>query len=482
MHAEQTGIDAAAAIPFASVSCTSGHHRYGVIDRTVSETSAGVAPARIALLTPYDGGNLGDGAIQDAMLLNLSRMLPNAEFAGISLNCENFASRHRAAAFPLCAMDLPFYGMRRGAVQHREHFSGPPGTASASLKQRLLSWRIIKRILTPIRILLAECRHSRNAYNLLRTQTLLIVSGGGQLDEEWGGWRGHPYSLFKWALLARLARVPLAVASVGACKIESAPARGLIWTALRLARYRSYRDGASRRIVAKFFSAGEHDPIVPDLAFSLPAVSSSAYAKPVPKSDRRTIAVSLIAYAKPGHWPSQDAEVFRRYSSEMATVVSQLLQRGFCITLVSTSLGDDTTVIPEVLAALDRTTRETLCSHVTVPEIGGWQDFVAAIGEADVLIASRLHSTILGLVTGLPTVAISFDPKVDRVMQDVGLSEYLLNIRRFGADDVLALVERATQDRKSVLDRIASYRQCAAELMNAQFYSLAALASASNRT
>src|SRR6185437_9395874 len=53
----------------------------------------------------------------------------------------------------------------------------------------------------------------------------LIVSGGGQLDEEWGGAWGHPFALFKWAMLARLAKVPLAFASVGACKAASTTSR-----------------------------------------------------------------------------------------------------------------------------------------------------------------------------------------------------------------------------------------------------------------
>ena len=57
---------------------------------------------------------------------------------------------------------------------------------------------------------------------LLRTQDLLIISGGGQLDEEYGGaWR-LPFAICKWVLLARLARVPCAMASVGAGMITFA--------------------------------------------------------------------------------------------------------------------------------------------------------------------------------------------------------------------------------------------------------------------
>jgi hypothetical protein len=45
---------------------------------------------RVALLTPYDGGNLGDAAIQDAMIENIRRRLPGVRLSGISLSSESF--------------------------------------------------------------------------------------------------------------------------------------------------------------------------------------------------------------------------------------------------------------------------------------------------------------------------------------------------------------------------------------------------------
>ena len=51
-----------------------------------------------------------------------------------------------------------------------------------------------------------EVRHSVEGYRFLRTQHLLVVSGGGQLTEEWGGAWQHPFGLFKWAILAQSSR------------------------------------------------------------------------------------------------------------------------------------------------------------------------------------------------------------------------------------------------------------------------------------
>src|ERR1019366_4058919 len=67
---------------------------------------SGTSP-RIALLTPYTGGNLGDAAIQDAMIFNLRRRMPGAQFFGITLDGDNFLRQHGEGAFPLMAVSVP---------------------------------------------------------------------------------------------------------------------------------------------------------------------------------------------------------------------------------------------------------------------------------------------------------------------------------------------------------------------------------------
>src|SRR5208283_3387887 len=141
---------------------------------------------------------------------------------------------------------------------------------------------------------------------VLRTQDLLLFSGGGQLDEEYGGaWR-LPFAVCKWVLLARLARVPCAMASVGAGKITSRASRMLFSIALRVCCYRSYREAKTSGIATGLLSRAVNDPVVPDLAFSLP---DSEFPSPVGDirrmaRGRPVIALSPIAYGKPDNWPT----------------------------------------------------------------------------------------------------------------------------------------------------------------------------------
>jgi polysaccharide pyruvyl transferase WcaK-like protein len=443
---------------------------------------------QIALLTPYDGGNLGDAAIQDAMIENIRRRLPDVRLTGICLNCENFTKLHGIEAFPLCETDRPFYRMVRVAGELPGEVHAPKGPTS----QKAFSIQSIKKILrrvpflrSCVRIVQAgvrELRHWIDGYRFLRTQDLLIVSGGGQLDEEWGGPWGHPFALFRWAMLARMAGVPSAVASIGTGKLRWTTSRWFVFVALRLAQYRSYRDKNSRKIAAGILRRTSTDPIVPDLAFglSVPEQGRSSSIRLL-AANRAVIAISPIAFGKPNNWPKSNQELYSRYLKQLTKAVSIFLERGYFLVMVSSSRGDDESVIPEILKSLDDESKKKVAQQIYVPRITTWRDYVDVAGAVDFLITSRLHSTILGFIARRPTIAISFDPKVDWVMEDLGQTEYLLHIHDFIAEDIVNAIDRVQLGRAEVVENVAAYQSRTTNTLATQYDSLAQLAVDSRR-
>lgn len=444
---------------------------------------------RVALLTPYDGGNLGDASIQDAMIENLRRRLPGVVLSGISLSSADFLKQHGVESFPLCETDRPFYRLVRSSTQ-------PPSQQQTPIQppsQQAVPIRLAKKALRRVPFLKAgrrifrtgakEVRHWIAGYKFLRTQDLLIVSGGGQLDEEWGGPWGHPFALFKWALLARIARVPYVMASVGVCKIHSTSSRFLISSALRLARYRSYRDKNSRDLAVNLVRSVSADPVVPDLAFGLsPSETRPSTSVRLLAADRTIIAISPIAFSKPHNWPQSDIRLYRRYLDQLVAAVSILLERGYFLVLVSSSRGDDESVIPEILEHLNGPAKERIDKQVYIPRIASWRDFVNVVREADFLIASRLHSTILGFISHRPTVAISFDPKVDWVMQDLGQTEFLLHIRDFVSQDLIKAFDLLQLSRAAVTEKLVTYQSQNATTLARQYDWLAQVAMGAHRS
>ena len=429
---------------------------------------------RVALITPYNGGNLGDAAIQDSMISNLRLRMPGAQFLGITLNCDNFLKQHGVGAFPLLAtMKSSSNSSEKNLTQQADGEERcKEGTGHADREAKTNTIRrvagsvpglvpFLKWARTWVSAARREISHCYRGYRVLRTQDALFVSGGGQLDEEYGGpWR-LPYTIFKWTLLARLARVPCAMASIGAGRIVSPISRRFISLALCLCRYRSFREQRSRTIVASFFPRAVNDSVVPDLAFSMPesefqsetgAIRRMARGRPV-------VAISPIAYAKPVNWPTADRALYGRYVKEMAEILRGLARRGDFIVVVCSSLGDDESVIPDILERLDEEMKHGMEGNIHFPEIKTWREFATVMLDADYLIASRLHGTILGFLSQTPVIAISFDPKVDWVMEDLHQNDSLLHIRDFTADDVLHALDRVKNGRDVIVEQIASYRR-----------------------
>jgi len=450
-----------------------------------------LAGPRVALLTPYSGGNLGDAAIQDSMILNLRRRLPGVQFLGITLNSENFLKQHGVDAFPLLATTMPIpdpnsprkqrtsnnlkhadidRGSRKGLSQLariRGALCRVPGLLRAAKKSRAFVARCRQ-----------EMRHSLAGYRVLRSQDLLLFSGGGQLDEEYGGaWR-LPLAYFKWALLARMAGIPCAMISIGAGRIKIPASRFFISIALRMCCYRSFRESKSRALCASLLPRATKDPVIPDLAFSLPDSELPDPSEQIRllAGRRPIVALSPIAYAKPVNWPTPNKAIYDRYLQQMGGILTGLVQQGYFVVVVCSSLGDDETVIPDLLNIVGNEVKQAMREQIFFPPIKTWRDLVAVLRETDYLIASRLHGTILSFVSKTPVVAISFDPKVDWVMEDLKQSEYLLHITDFTADDALKALKRVGADWDAAVERISLYRQSIASETARQFEYVTGLA------
>jgi polysaccharide pyruvyl transferase WcaK-like protein len=462
----------------------------GSLSAKIGALSAGHAP-RVALLTPYTGGNFGDAAIQDALIANLRLRLPGVQFSGISLNCDNFLERHGTDAFPLCSSNSPFYGMAYPGNPSRRlknEGGGQPGSAGGLASRVKAVVRLVpgaRWLARQLQTLFAgprrELFHCVAGYHFLRGHDLVVVCGGGQLDEEWGGPWGHPFALFKWAALSKFAGVPYVVASVGACKVASKTSRFFLSAALRMSRYRSYREKNSREIAAGFFSRAANDSVVPDLAFSLPSAEIPPATDIQAKVQGRTIvAISPIAYAKPGFWPSADQDLYDRYLEQMTAVVSELLRRGYFLVWVWSARSDEP-VISEIRTRLDEDSKSLLAEQAYFPTLTSWRDLVAVLEGADFLIASRLHSTIFGFLAEKPLVALSFDPKVDWVMRDLGQSDSLLQIPSFTACEVLEALAQLELGKKEIVRHIASYRLKSLQMSDEQYDRLAQLATGASK-
>jgi glycosyltransferase involved in cell wall biosynthesis len=82
----------------------------------------------------------------------------------------------------------------------------------------------------------------------------------------------------------------------------------------------------------------------------------------------------------------------------------------------------------------------------------------------DLLVGTAFHSIAFAIQTGTPVVAINYDPKVQRLMQEVGLTQYLLEWNQW--DRLLPCYEKLLADQDVVRRRMLAYTAQAQEKMH----------------
>ena len=402
---------------------------------------------KIGLLGPYGWGNLGDAAIQEAMIEHIRRYHSEAQIYGFSQNPEDTEKRHGIPSFPITRM---------------------PKTTRLLLEKvprRFRSNRLPKKIMETLeRILIRapmELALIPQALKNLSNFDILIVSGGGQLDDYWGGALAHPYTLFKWAVIAKLKRTKFIFVSVGAGPIDSPLSKWFIKAALSMASYRSYRDEDSKNLLASI-GFKRNDPVYPDLAYSL-EVPAEKLQLNHPDSLRPVVGIGPMTYFLPGVWPDGDISVYNAYLEKLASFASWLIQNHYKIVLLPGVSIADGYAIRDLIGILNRNAIKYSAGQVVDDSVSTVDDLIAKISSIDIVVATRLHSVITAHVLHKPVLAISYHRKIDVLMAEFGQSAYCLPIDTF---DVETLIKQFTilesnRDiiRKQVMQRAQEYRE-----------------------
>lgn len=390
---------------------------------------------RIALMGPYGYGNLGDAAIQEAMIQNIRKRFPGAEIHGISLNPEDTRRRHNIPCFPIQPMARPAGGLQ------------------ARLPASIRYHAVVRSLVYLFSRVPREIGLAVEATRYLRGFDFLIASGGGQLDDYWGGARGHPFALMKWGVIARYVGTPYLFVSVGAGPIQSAWSQRFIKRALALASYRSYRDASSRELIQSLGFIAD-DPVYPDLAFSL---DLAAPAPPDnPKVGKAVVGVGPMAYFDPRVWPQKDAAVYQGYLARLAEIVAWLVRRGHDVVLFPGEIVQDRAPTDDLKKMLSAklTPSELACIHDEPVETV--EGLLAQLARTDLVIASRFHGVLLAQLLLKPVLALSYHPKIDRLMEETGQADYCLPVDNFKVETALERFQRLEANAAAVRDVLAA--------------------------
>jgi polysaccharide pyruvyl transferase WcaK-like protein len=423
---------------------------------------------RVGLISPCLG-NLGNAAILSSMIANIRKRTPDAEIVGITLSPEDTWHRHGIAAFPLAGAPRPNYtagdpGVRRELLPPASYFQ----RAKFWIKQWLRRVPLIRRLSQKFRSCRSECAHILASARLVRTLDRVIVTGGGALDDFWGGPWGHPWTLFKFAALSRICRAPLQFVSVGKCALESPLSRFFARNALRMAEYRSYRDLDSK-LAVQALQRSFDDPVCPDLAYAYPCPAVPAQRASILSGERLVVGVSPMAYCDPRFWPLKDEQRHLRYLHQLGLMLRWLLKQRYRVLLFATDNPDTESIRDLQAMSIDDSVDASLLEVLPGPPQQTTEGLMQRICKADLIIASRLHGIILSQLIGIPTLAISYDRKVDVHMNDVKQSEYCVNIDLVDVETLIRTFNQLKNSRRQESDQLSGIAQLYRRQLDAQY-------------
>jgi polysaccharide pyruvyl transferase WcaK-like protein len=409
----------------------------------------------IGLLDHLGHGNLGDEATFTTFMSNIKTRVPGAKFVGLSLNPVDTFSRH----------GIPSFAIRRDSKL-------PPETAVSAEPAPTVKDKI-KKVLAKVPFLLSSLqalntilvRHPKalvaevlfliESLRVLRPLDLLIISGGGQLLDSWGGPWSFPYTLFKWVVLARLCGIRCCFVSVGAGPLQKKLSRSLIKFALQLSDYNSFRDDRSQAMVREDGFKGD-TRVRPDCVYSLNV--NSFLVESFRRGLNGAVGISPMIYCDPRVYWEKDQFTYNSLINKLGQFGTGLLERGYCLSLFSSDTRIDLPAIADLRKALcrDSVTQRVDQSQISEPRVHTTDDLLSAISKVDYIVTCRFHGVIFAQLLNKPVIALSHHQKVATLMSDLGLSEFCLDIKTSDSRLMAMTFQRLEENQEAIKARMAS--------------------------
>ena len=379
---------------------------------------------KISCFGNFGTGNLGNESTLQAVLQNIHKYLPDADVNCICTGPEATASTYNITAIPM-----------------------HPLFVKPELLQNNLMSRLFRKLFIGIPL---ELFRWVNAFKTLKDTDMLIVAGTQFLSDNLSGPFGCPYIAFKWAAASKIIRCKLVFLSVGVGPLSHPLSRFFVKSALSFANYRSYRDDISRQYLLDIGFALTNDPVYPDLAFSLPIPAKSRNPR---KSGKPVIAMGVLDYQ--GQFgprrPKVPTEViYNRYLNKVSSFVAWLLDNFYTVRLVIGDIACDPTVAKDLITSLnDR--KNNFENHQIINEpIESVKQLISHLLLSDIVVSPRFHNVVLGLLLNRPVISLSYHEKFSALMEEVGLTEYILDIDNLDIDTFI----RTILDLKKNIDKV----------------------------
>lgn len=354
-------------------------------------------------------GNVGDFAILHAMLQDLSRRYPGHP---LHVYAHRYLEVDQPRLDAFLASDVPAHEMA-GTI-----FSRPlPDRLRRHSRGRF--WPLVRH--TYAAWLRAQARKDIDRFTGYEA---LYVAGGDQ----WGGFKGISMLECVAALHPHMDRIYAHPFSINPRTFKVSPPPVLTDRLGLLRKPLVVRDSISKSVVDDL---GLEAVLGGDCVFSLQDLGRAVPART--DRDRNRVLICLTGSSEP------------KLRDALEPMLAALVPAVPNLALLTTCEPEDGPLFGDLSA------RFGIPWHAPLT----WQDTVAEIAAASLLVTNRLHGLILGSFTETPMLPVADRKKSEAFAQDAGMPHAAATIEDVTAD----LIARTIADRDLVLARTAAYRE-----------------------
>lgn len=311
----------------------------------------------------------------------------------------------------------------------------------------------------------------RSCLESFATADVVISSGGTYLVEHYPLAR----ALFSCELALMLGR-PLVLFTQSLGPFTRPRNRRRLRTILEHAALVLLRDDASRAHCEELGIRTDRVHVSADAAFALREPPRQPNPPRAPGLRELRVAISVREWSHFRATPCSDG--MTRYRDAMRAAVSHLVERhGAVVTFLSTCQGtpeywaDDSRLAAQIVEDLPHHVRQRVCVD---REFHTPADLVERISSFDLVVATRMHMAILGLVACVPVCAIAYEFKTRELFERLRLAAWLQDIETItGAsaasmlDDIIGQLPQIRGMLEDRVERESARAWDAARLMRA---------------
>ncbi len=389
-------------------------------------------PPRVGIFGKLGSGNIGNDASMESVLAYLRATHPDAVVDALCTGPDWISGQYGIDAVPL------FWYQR-----YADRVSGV----------RAIPLKVLGKALDAVRVASWVRRHD-----------VVIVPGMGVLEASLPlPALEFPYSMFLLGVSGRLMRTKVALVSVGAGAISQRTVRILFNWAARLASYRSYRNENSREAMRQRGLDVSADRIYPDLAFALPVDGRN-------QPDPQSVGVGVMAYFGSNADRAHADEIYAAYIDGMKRFVRALVDQGRTVRLiVGDTNGSDDGALQEILADLKASRPDLRPGQVVAEPVVTFADVMREMAQVSYVVATRFHNIVAALMLSRPTIAISYSPKHDALMADMGVGEFCQPAKAIEEDELIGKLTELEKRSAEIHLTLAEHNAANVALLNEQF-------------